>query len=80
MYAGDNDISGGKTSEQVVVDAERLIIRLRAKLPDVRIVFIGVKPSIFAGFTWIACGSRTRCSAFSANATTESPMWTWMGR
>jgi lysophospholipase L1-like esterase len=46
VYAGDNDISGGKTSEQVVVDAERLINRLRAKLPDVRIVFIGVKPSI----------------------------------
>jgi lysophospholipase L1-like esterase len=46
VYAGDNDISGGKTSEQVVVDAERLINRLRSKLPDVRIVFIGVKPSI----------------------------------
>ena len=46
VYAGDNDISGGKTSEQVVVDAERLILRLRSKLPDVRIVFIGVKPSI----------------------------------
>ncbi len=46
VYAGDNDISGGKTSEQVVVDAERVINRLRAKLPDVRIVFIGVKPSI----------------------------------
>lgn len=46
VYAGDNDISGGKISEQVVVDAERLITRLRAKLPDVRIVFIGLKPSI----------------------------------
>lgn len=46
VYAGDNDISGGKTSEQVVVDAERLINRLRARLPEVRIVFIGLKPSI----------------------------------
>lgn len=46
VYAGDNDVSGGKTSEQVVVDAEKLINRLRAKLPDVRIVFIGLKPSI----------------------------------
>lgn len=46
VYAGDNDISGGKTSEQVVVEAERLINRLRTKLPDVRIVFIGVKPSL----------------------------------
>jgi len=46
VYAGDNDISGGKTSEQVVVDAEKFIARVRAKLPDVRIVFIGLKPSI----------------------------------
>ena len=46
VYAGDNDISGGKTSEQVVVDAEKIIKSLRGKLPDVRIVFIGLKPSI----------------------------------
>jgi lysophospholipase L1-like esterase len=46
VYAGDNDISGGKTSEQVVVDAEKFVRRVRAKLPDVRIVFIGLKPSI----------------------------------
>ena len=46
VYAGDNDISGGKTSEQVVVDAERFVNRVRAKVPDARIVFIGVKPSI----------------------------------
>lgn len=46
VYAGDNDISGGKTSEQVVVEAERFVSKVRAKLPDVRIVFIGVKPSV----------------------------------
>jgi lysophospholipase L1-like esterase len=46
VYAGDNDISGGKTSEQVVVDAEKFVRKVRAKLPDVRIVFIGLKPSI----------------------------------
>ena len=46
VYAGDNDIGSGRTSEQVVVEAERFVNRVRAKLPDVRIVFIGVKPSI----------------------------------
>ena len=46
VYAGDNDISAGRTSEQVVVEAERFVSRVRAKLPDARIVFIGVKPSI----------------------------------
>lgn len=45
VYAGDNDINGGKLSEQVVVDAERLVNRLRTSLPDVRIVLIGLKPS-----------------------------------
>jgi lysophospholipase L1-like esterase len=46
VYAGDNDIAGGRTSEQVVVEAERFVSKVRAKLPDVRIVFIGLKPSI----------------------------------
>ena len=46
VYAGDNDISSGRLSEQVVVEAERFISRVRAKLPDTRIVFIGLKPSI----------------------------------
>lgn len=46
VYAGDNDVSGGKTSEQVVVEAERFVRTVRAALPDTRIVFIGVKPSI----------------------------------
>jgi lysophospholipase L1-like esterase len=45
VYAGDNDIAGGWLSEQVVVEAERFVSRVRAKLPDVRIVFIGIKPS-----------------------------------
>jgi len=46
VYAGDNDIAGGRLSEQVVVEAERFVSRVRAALPDVRIVFIGLKPSI----------------------------------
>ena len=46
VYAGDNDISVGKLSEQVVVEAERLVSKVRAKLPDTRFVFIGLKPSI----------------------------------
>jgi lysophospholipase L1-like esterase len=45
VYAGDNDIAGGWISEQVVVEAERFVSRVRATLPDVRIVFIGIKPS-----------------------------------
>jgi lysophospholipase L1-like esterase len=46
VYAGDNDIDGGATSEQVAVQFERFVRTVRAQLPDVRIVFIGIKPSL----------------------------------
>lgn len=46
LYAGDNDIDGGATSEGVAVQFERLVRVLRARLPDVRIVYIGIKPSL----------------------------------
>jgi lysophospholipase L1-like esterase len=46
VYAGDNDIDGGATSEQVAVQFEQFVRTLRAKLPEVRIVFIGIKPSL----------------------------------
>jgi lysophospholipase L1-like esterase len=46
VYAGDNDIAGGRTSEDVVVQFERLVSRIHAMLPQTRIVFIGLKPSI----------------------------------
>jgi lysophospholipase L1-like esterase len=45
VYAGDNDIAGGRTSEEVAVQFERLVYRIHAKLPQTRIVFIGLKPS-----------------------------------
>jgi lysophospholipase L1-like esterase len=46
LYAGDNDINGGATSEQVAVEFERFVFGVQAKLPQTRIVFIGLKPSI----------------------------------
>ena len=46
VYAGDNDIYGGATSEQVVISFEQFVRTVRAKLPAVRIVFIGIKPSL----------------------------------
>jgi lysophospholipase L1-like esterase len=46
VYAGDNDIYGGATSEQVAVSFEQFVRTVRARLPEVRIVFIGIKPSL----------------------------------
>jgi len=46
FYAGDNDINSGATSEQVAVEFERFALTLWAKLPQTKIVFIALKPSI----------------------------------
>lgn len=45
LYAGDNDLNGGATSEQVAVEFEQFVTAVHAKLPQTRIVFIGLKPS-----------------------------------
>ena len=46
VYAGDNDISRGKTAEVVAEDFKRFVKTVRAGLPDVRLGFIAIKPSL----------------------------------
>src|SRR5262245_5416901 len=46
VYAGDNDISAGWISEQVAVTYERFTRAVHAKLPQTRILYIAIKPSI----------------------------------
>ncbi len=46
LYAGDNDISHGKSAETVTADFRKFVSVVRKKLPDVRITFIAIKPSI----------------------------------
>ena len=46
IYAGENDINSGATSEQVAVEDQRFVFLVHAKLPQARIVFVGVKPTI----------------------------------
>ena len=45
VYGGDNDIDAGLTSEDVTVQFERFVRTIHAKLPQTRIIFIGIKPS-----------------------------------
>jgi lysophospholipase L1-like esterase len=45
VYAGDNDVDGGQTPEDVTAQFERFVRRVHARLPQTRIVFIGIKPS-----------------------------------
>ena len=46
VYAGDNDVSFGRLSEQVAIDFERLVRAVHAKLPETRILYLAIKPSI----------------------------------
>jgi hypothetical protein len=45
VYAGDNEIDGGLTSEDVTIQFERFAKAVHSKLPETRLVFIGIKPS-----------------------------------
>lgn len=46
LYAGDNDISQGWTSEQVTIEFERFVRAVHAKLPRTKILFVAIKPSV----------------------------------
>ncbi len=45
LYAGDNDIAGGKPPEQVAADFKVFVQKIQAALPKSRIAFIAIKPS-----------------------------------
>ena len=46
FYAGDNDIAAGKTPQQVADAFKAFASRVRAALPETRMAFVGIKPSI----------------------------------
>ena len=46
LYAGDNDIAKGKSAETVTEDFQKLAKVVRMNLPETRLVFIAIKPSI----------------------------------
>jgi lysophospholipase L1-like esterase len=45
LYAGDNDIASGRTAEEVLGDFLDFRARVRAGLPDTRLVFLSIKES-----------------------------------
>lgn len=46
FYAGDNDLAAGKTPAAVADDYKAFVAKVRAALPETRIAFIGIKPSL----------------------------------
>ena len=45
LQAGGNDINGGRTPAQVLADLKTWVEKVRAKLPDVKLVYLGINPS-----------------------------------
>lgn len=45
LYAGDNDLMGGKSPETVLADFRVFCVKIHHALPETRIVFLAVKPS-----------------------------------
>ena len=45
LYAGDNDLSAGRTPEQVQDDFRDFVAKVHADLPKARVLFVAVKPS-----------------------------------
>jgi lysophospholipase L1-like esterase len=46
FYAGDNDIAAGKSAKQVLADFRSFVKLMKEKLPEARLVYIAIKPSI----------------------------------
>jgi lysophospholipase L1-like esterase len=45
LYAGDNDLAGGKTPEQVFGNYKAFVSEIQRKLPKTKIAFVSIKPS-----------------------------------
>jgi lysophospholipase L1-like esterase len=52
LYAGDNDINGGESVERVVRDFEAFVSRVQLALPDTRIYYLSMKPSLLHWAFW----------------------------
>ena len=46
LYAGDNDLAFHRNPEQVLIDFKKFVSKVREELPETRIGFISIKPSI----------------------------------
>jgi len=46
LYAGDNDIAAGKPTDEVVGDFKRFANIVHQALPETRLLFLAIKPSI----------------------------------
>lgn len=52
FYAGDNDIAGGRSPDQVVNDFATFARNVHDRLPETRLIYLAIKPSIARWQLW----------------------------
>ncbi len=52
FYAGDNDIAGGQSPDRVVSDFEKFAKNVHDRLPETRLIYLAIKPSIARWQLW----------------------------
>lgn len=70
FYAGDNDIAAGHAPEQVLADFQALVDVVHTTLPQTRILFVSIKPSIKR---WAEIADIRRANALIAAYTAQTP-------
>jgi len=46
LYEGDNDVNAGVSGEAIIAQLNKFVKAVQAKLPETRIIVVGIKPSI----------------------------------
>lgn len=46
FYAGDNDLAAGKSPQRVLADFRDFVDKVRAALPDTRVLYVSIRPSV----------------------------------
>jgi len=70
VYAGDNDIAAGKTPEVVLDDYKSFVEKVHAALPDTKIAFIAIKPSLKR---WNLVETMRKANALVREVTEDDP-------
>ncbi len=52
LYAGDNDVGGGLSADAVLSDYLKFVGAVREQLPETKIIFIAIKPSLKRWNRW----------------------------
>lgn len=52
FYCGDNDLSSGQSVENVIANFEKFRLQVSEKLPETKLIFIPVKPSVRRWNLW----------------------------